>query len=472
MTVAALMIAASAVGAPDVTLVNPTSVEHGATIVITGTGFGIKSPALPVFYTDFEHGANGVIIGDGATDPSVIGAYHCEEEDGGWATYSNARVRTNSSMSGRSNYFDGGNSEWHSTIGTYISGTTDEVYFEGRVSYDPVEPNESAQVKLVRVWPGATYPNFTLGWRCPGSDGFKWETGCSSTNGITAPVKPSGSAWSHFQSYIKQGSNGAPNGITKVWKDGVLQYSSTSEITQESCADNQLYEVNFGEFVTRSPGTDPVQCPPASSGATYIYWDNLYVDKTRARVEISSSPTYGVSSLREIQIPTSWSSTSIAITANTGAFQEGASAYLFVTDSDGNVSNPQPITIGGVAQPDTTAPPIPTWTAGSYYAGDGFCYLDWNPVTDEEGGSGLAGYEVFRSDEDASNFVSVSSIVQSEWTDTYVTNGTKYFYKVRSRDNAGNTSELSAYIDLTPTGSPLTLGNPTTDHAVGLTDGH
>ena len=122
--------------------------------------------------------------------------------------------------------------------------------------------------------------------------------------------------------------------------------------------------------------------------------------------------------------------------------------------------------------PDNTAPPIPTWTAGSYYAGDGFCYLDWNPVTDEAGGSGLAGYEVFRSDGDADNFVSVSSIVQSEWTDTYVTNGTKYFYKVRSRDYAGNNSELSAYIDLTPTGSPLTLGNPTTDHAVGLTDGH
>ncbi|MCD4791910.1 MAG: T9SS type A sorting domain-containing protein [Bacteroidales bacterium] len=76
------------------------------------------------------------------------------------------------------------------------------------------------------------------------------------------------------------------------------------------------------------------------------YWDDMLVQVgTRSRVEIGDNPDWNYCTHREIQIPTAWSNNSITITANQGSFQDDDTAYLFVVDENGTVSNGYPITI-------------------------------------------------------------------------------------------------------------------------------
>jgi hypothetical protein len=90
--------------------------------------------------------------------------------------------------------------------------------------------------------------------------------------------------------------------------------------------------------------------PDPPSGAR-TWWDDIYVDRTWARVMLSSSPTWGTSSagpLYEIQIPTAWSTSSITVQVNVGELPSGSAAYLYVVDATGaaNASG-FPVTIGG-----------------------------------------------------------------------------------------------------------------------------
>jgi gamma-glutamyltranspeptidase len=89
-----------------------------------------------------------------------------------------------------------------------------------------------------------------------------------------------------------------------------------------------------------------------------VYTDDTYIDTTRARVEIGNAPTWAQSNVREIQIPSAWSNSSITITINQGAFSNGDTVYLYVVDSNGNVnSNGYPVTIGGISSTNPPSPP-------------------------------------------------------------------------------------------------------------------
>lgn len=82
----------------------------------------------------------------------------------------------------------------------------------------------------------------------------------------------------------------------------------------------------------------------------YSYWDDIYIDNSWARVEIGDNAVYDNCTHREIQIPSSWSDTSIDITVNRGSFPTG-SAYLFVVDEDGVASDGYSITIAAGTAP-------------------------------------------------------------------------------------------------------------------------
>ena len=71
-----------------------------------------------------------------------------------------------------------------------------------------------------------------------------------------------------------------------------------------------------------------------------IYVDDMFMDFTQARVELSERATWDetVQTHKELQIPTAWSSTSITFRVNMGAFQEGQQAYLYVVDQNGSVN--------------------------------------------------------------------------------------------------------------------------------------
>lgn len=86
--------------------------------------------------------------------------------------------------------------------------------------------------------------------------------------------------------------------------------------------------------------------------------------------------------------------------------------------------------------PDLTPPTVPTNLATSAITAFSIS-LSWSPAADA-GGSGLAGYTVFRND------TKVADVGSSSYTDSGLSPATPYVYKVRARDAAGNVSNFTA----------------------------
>ena len=86
-------------------------------------------------------------------------------------------------------------------------------------------------------------------------------------------------------------------------------------------------------------------------------FDEIYVDVTRARVEIGDAATFGAFTHREAQIPTAWSDGSVTFTVNQGSFADGSTAYLFVVDDTGAASAGRQIMFAGASDSTAPAPP-------------------------------------------------------------------------------------------------------------------
>jgi len=109
--------------------------------------------------------------------------------------------------------------------------------------------------------------------------------------------------------------------------------------------------------------------------------------------------------------------------------------YTYTVRSYDNAGNrsPQSIPVQATTEyDDQVAPPIPSGLVGQALDATSV-KLDWNAVVDE-GGSGLAGYDIFRDG------VMVGQAVANTYVDNGLTPFTAYQYTVRAVDNAGNAS--------------------------------
>ena len=65
--------------------------------------------------------------------------------------------------------------------------------------------------------------------------------------------------------------------------------------------------------------------------------DEIYIDSTRARVEVCNAPTLAASTRCELQLPTAWSDSSITVTLKQGYLPAGI-AYVYVMNAAGGVN--------------------------------------------------------------------------------------------------------------------------------------
>jgi len=149
----------------------------------------------------------------------------------------------------------------------------------------------------------------------------------------------------------------ASNGVIKVWLDGKLGIENY----------NYRHRYVAGEYTDFRLG----HMAQGFTDTAKVWFDDLYIATTQARVEMGNASSWAACTHREIQIPTAWSDNSITITVNQGSFQDGDAAYLFVVDAEGNVSNGYPITIGGGGGEPSDNPPsvsITNPTSNSSYS--------------------------------------------------------------------------------------------------------
>jgi hypothetical protein len=150
-------------------------------------------------------------------------------------------------------------------------------------------------------------------------------------------------SWVRDEYWYVIGSAGVANGTVQTWR-------------------NQKLESNFvGNRMTRGSSDGPsvrdVYLPYFAQGAAVdIHVDNVYIDNTRARVELCTTATL-TSGRCDIQIPSAWSDSSVTISINQGNFAAGSTGYLYVIDASGTANaTGLPVRVGGN---DSLAPAAP-----------------------------------------------------------------------------------------------------------------
>lgn len=103
---------------------------------------------------------------------------------------------------------------------------------------------------------------------------------------------------------------------------------------------------------------------------------------------------------------------------------------------------------------DTTPPEMPSGLEAT--SGDGEVVLEWKA----SGASDLGGYRVYRATTSISSVEGMTPasgsapLPETTFTDAEVTNGTTYYYRVTAVDAAGNESDGSAEVTVTPFPTP------------------
>jgi fibronectin type 3 domain-containing protein len=123
--------------------------------------------------------------------------------------------------------------------------------------------------------------------------------------------------------------------------------------------------------------------------------------------------------------------------------------YRVVATNIGGDSPPSPVaTATTEAAGDLIAPSAPTGLGAA--AAKRKVNLSWSASTDA-GGSGLAGYRVWRGTAGSSGpFSPIATTTTASYSDTTVTSKVTYWYRVTAFDGAGNESQPSGVVAATP----------------------
>lgn len=184
-------------------------------------------------------------------------------------------------------------------------------------------------------------------------------------------------------------------------------------------------------------GGDPVPPRPVTvsdaSGAGNSFLWTVSSDRPWLAASPSSGSGSGI-----VSVGVDVSDLSVGSYSGTVTFSDGATASLSI-----------PVTLTLEDGSDQTAPSVPGALSAAVTGAR--VILSWRPSNDE-GGSGLAGYRLYR------NSVVVAEPIETHYTDSEVTAGTTYAYSIQAEDNAGNLSSVSDSVSVTVSENDSTGG--------------
>ena len=136
--------------------------------------------------------------------------------------------------------------------------------------------------------------------------------------------------WARLDMYLNRDT-----GLYQCWVNGTV-IRNGNVYDESGYAVTSLYEISFINYMADYSGGDKE-----------YFTDDMFVNFTRARVEIGDNAVYANCTHREIQPALTWSDTGITGTFNQGSFKTGDKVYFFVIDENGIPSDGYPVTIGG-----------------------------------------------------------------------------------------------------------------------------
>jgi len=338
VTLAVVMLPAAIYAAPAITTISG-SVVHGGTITIGGSGFGTKATAAPALF-DRAEGTWGSLSNGQAipieTSPWIgdsVSNYNTTSGEQR-STRSTANYKTSSSAY---NFLDG----------YLFSSNPPQIYVAWWMQVS--SSNIGGSEKWLRLGVGGQGDSVLTS----NTSSWSGEVTMAITGGANYCIP-----------------NPPGNGTLQHW-DGTVLTANTWHF-MEGYFDKTNHWWNYfvdGHSIT---GGNISYSGCDTSGFNYVWkvghdtdngwyptsWvDDIYIDNTFQHVVICNASTYSSSTHCEIQPPTAWAIGTINVTVNQGSFANGATAYLYVIDANGNASTGAQITFGSaIVRPKDPSP--------------------------------------------------------------------------------------------------------------------
>lgn len=358
-----IAIAILALLLPSVVLAAPsiTSGSIGSGVVtVGGSGFGTKSTAAPLHFDSFAEGVVGDTVGQHSTywsDPT---------SEANRATYSTDCVRTSGNKSVKlvSPYGDTGADQ---IIKTNVGfATTGKIYLNYWLRFDyGTSTGNYWQLKsfsLANTFDGNgnltlpevalfNYKYYASGYSMSYLANYYYGTGSNTSLNVLDSTSSSHDVidtvgWYNIVVKVNQGTPGTADGSFSI---SVSDPAFANPYGTNSRSNTMI----LGDATNTANKIDAIKLwlyhgdAPTVGGTATHYIDSVYIDNSFATVELCDASTRSASAHCEIQIPTSWSTTSVATTFKQGSFAGGQQVYAYVTDEDGatNSSGYGPLTI-------------------------------------------------------------------------------------------------------------------------------
>lgn len=336
MTIAALLLVLDAISWAAVRVDSYSGSFRAGTVVISGAGFGVKAPAAPLVWADFENVS---------LQPTSLGQRLT------WNEIENLNIssengRPGSALCARGTWGPGRQS---------FSFRLDKRFWSRIYHYQKryyTHPSTGNQ-KFWRLWPESGLNNFLAAYLLGEGIAYNEVDTGNPDRYIGAPYRPGKWLTEEF-TWFHSGGSGRYRDGTQALGSGVWTYTRDGTFVQRmesvNNGGNTLVQLRTDNF------TDSSHLAP--NGAS-VYMDDIYIDDTLARVMLGDKPTLAQSTQREIQLPFLWADGSITITPRASAWPDGQTVYLYVFDANGafNLSG-LPVVLGGF-QPENVRPSFP-----------------------------------------------------------------------------------------------------------------
>jgi hypothetical protein len=351
-----LLVGSQALAQPEITGTSGNLI-YKSTLTITGIGFGIKEPASPISWDDFENqiigqtvansvpiiGTNWTLIqGKPGTDAIVFDTVQIHSgEKSVRIDWQNESINA-FGWSNKGPYNRLYISYWRYQTGSYEQGTNNHkqfyVYGNGN---DTLGHSDLPQ-----------FINFIPAW------GYNWgfmnnQAECGgSTHYSDLSYDSTKDRWNRWEFWIVLNTVNTTDGIVKEWVSGVLKLESSNYKHRCDGQVGQWDDFRLGHMF-QGPGSG------APEALKQAWFDDVYIDITQSRVEICSGKTWVNRNHSEIQLPCAWTDNSIQVTINEGSFNPGDTAYLYVVNQDG-IANEigYPVIFGSNNKSDTISPSV------------------------------------------------------------------------------------------------------------------
>ena len=284
----------------------------GQSNTLTGTGFGTKGGTnanKPLIWADFE----------ASIDPTSLGHLTA------WSENTNLVLNSGAPQYGLSAQNVVGT--WSPGVASFSFGRVHSVstlYIAARRYYDFTM---TANQKFFRIFSSGSGDMVAS----TSNGGICFDEICTTQAGRFDGFTPIANAWQKEEFLWRKattqdcGGTNIGDGYYEWIRDGVREQGLIDTLISELAA---TYGQGTGIRILDN-FTDSGNLPPDGSK---VYMDDLYVDDTWARVVLGNASTLSASTVREVQIPSAWSATSITITVNEGSLTSG-DRWLYVIDS-------------------------------------------------------------------------------------------------------------------------------------------